>query len=153
MAISLSAITGAAVSGFTTPGYTVSADNAPPDVAGKQWYVSALTGTQAGVTASSATSPFTILFTRPKNIRTLGALVNGQLVSVPRNNYGMIVRKGMTPLAGQPYQIGLMRTSFEIPAGADTADAANVKALFSCGIGALSQQSSGFADTALTGAL
>lgn len=153
MAISLSNITGATVAGFTTPGYTVSTDTAPPDVAGKQWTVSAITGTQAGVTAHSASSPFTLLFTRPRNIRTLGAVVNGVLSSVPRNNYGVIVRKGMTPLAGQPIQVGLMRVNAEVPAGCDTADSANVKALVSAGVGALSQVSSGWADTLLSGSL
>lgn len=153
MAISLSNITGATVSGFTTPGYTVSVDQPPSGITGKQWQVSALTGTQTGVTAHSASSPFTHLFARNPITKTLGALVNGSLASFPRNNYTMLTRKGVTVLAGQPIQTAIARTVFEIPAGSDVADAANVKGLFSSHIGGLSQQSSNFADSALTASI
>ena len=61
MAISLtSPITGAAVTGLTSPTYTVAVDT-PPNTWSKQWAVTALGGTQTGVdTSSSASRPFTL---------------------------------------------------------------------------------------------
>jgi len=48
MSISLTNVTGGAQTGFTTPGYTVAADNPPDATTGKQWNVSAVPGTQTG---------------------------------------------------------------------------------------------------------
>jgi len=156
MAVSLSSpVTGAPVTGFTTPTYTVAADQAPDASNGKQWYVSALGGTQTGATVHSVASPFTGTMTRPKVFRNLGKAnpVTAVIADVPRNVYGFLTRKGMTPLAGQPYVVGLNRTYFEVPAGVDTADAPNLKAGVSFHIGCLWQQSSGIADSLLTGVL
>lgn len=154
MAISLSNITGAAQTGFTTPGYTVTADTAP-DSNGKQWAVTALTGTQTGATSHSVAAPFTVTFVRPKVLKVLGKAnpVTGVVASVPMNVYKCITRKGVLPLAGQPYKTMLMITEISVPAGSDLADPANVRACFSAHIGALSQVSSGFGDTAVSGIL
>lgn len=153
MSISLtSPVTGAAQTGFTSPTYTLTADNAP-DNNGKQWAITALGGTQAGVTTHSVASPFTITFTRPKVFKALGKPnpVTGVVTSVPRNTYKAIVRKGVTPLAGQPYQTALAIVTFDVPAGSDTADAANVRAMCSLLVGALSQIASGEGDTLVSG--
>lgn len=155
MAVSLSSpVTGVVMSGFTAPTYTVIADNAP-SVFGKQWSVSALGGTQAGVIVGSVAAPFTCSFFRPPQYKVLGKTnpVTGLLPSVPKNQYKAITRKGVLPLAGQPYSTMLITTTIDVPAGADTADAANVKAAFSLHIGALSQIGAGFGDTALSGVL
>lgn len=155
MAVSLtSPVTGAAQTGFTSPTYTLTADNAP-DTNGKQWAVTALGGTQTGVTVHSGASPFTITFTRAKVYKALGKPhpVTGLVGNVPRNTYKVIVRKGVTPLAGQPYTTMLATTSFDVPAGADTADAANIRALCSLLIGALTQVSAGEGDTLVSGLL
>jgi len=145
-------ITGAAQTGFVTPTYTIVADVAP-DVNGKQHAVSALGGTQAGVTVHSVSSPFTVTFVRPKTFKVLGKTnpVTGLLPSVPKNQYKIIVRKGVLPLAGQPYSTAVITMNFDIPAGSDVADAANLRALFSAAIGALSQQSAGIGDTVVSG--
>jgi hypothetical protein len=47
----------------------------------------------------------------------------------------------------------LIRTSIEVPAGADTVDAEDIRAALSAHIGALSQVSSGIGDTAVSGVL
>jgi len=145
-------ITGAAQTGFVTPTYTIVADVAP-DVNGKQHAVSALGGTQAGVTVHSVSSPFTVTFVRPKTFKVLGKTnpVTGLLPSVPKNQYKIIVRKGVLPLAGQPYSTAVITMNCDIPAGSDVADAANLRALFSAAIGALSQQSAGIGDTVVSG--
>lgn len=149
-----SPITGAAQTGFTTPTYTHVADVAP-DVNGKQVAVSALGGTQAGVTVHSVASPFTVTMIRPKAFKTLSPVVpnTGLLPSVPKNSWKIIVRKGVTPLAGQPASVMLIKIEIDVPAGSDTADAPNIRAALSAAIGALSQQSAGLGDTLVSGVL
>jgi len=153
MAVTLtSPITGLAQTGFTSPTYTHVADVAP-DVNGRQVAVTALGGTQTGVTTSSSASPFTITVVRPKVFKFLGKAhpVTGVIANVPKNVFKLITRKGVLPLAGQPYQTMICTTVMEVPAGSDTADAPNVRACLSAHFGSLSQQSAGFGDTAVTG--
>lgn len=145
-------ITGLAQTGFTSPTYTIVTDSAP-DVTGKQVAVTALGGTQAGVTTHSMSSPFTLTFFRPKVFRSLGKAnpTTGLIKDVPRNTFKLITRKGVLPLAGQPYSNMQITTTIDIPAGSDTADAANVRAALSAHFGALSQQTSGVGDTCVSG--
>ena len=147
-----SPVTGAAQTGFTSPTYTLTGDNAP-DNNGKQNAITALGGTQAGVTTHSVASPFTVTFIRPKVFRSLGKAnpVTGVVKDVPRNTYKFITRKGVTPLAGQPYTTMLITTTIDVPAGSDTADPANVRAAPSAHIGALWQQPAGAGDSVVTG--
>lgn len=155
MAISLtSPVTGSAQTGLTSPTYTHVSDVAP-DVNGKQYAVTALGGTQTGVTVHSVASPFTTSFWRPKVMKILGNPnpITGVIGSVSRNVYKVITRKGVLPLAGQPYQTMLITTTMEVPAGSDTADAPNVRAALSMHFGSVSQQSAGIGDTAVLGVL
>lgn len=147
-----SPITGAAQTGLTSPTYTLVSDLAP-DNNGKQVAVSALGGTQTGVTTHSVAAPFTITFTRPKVFRNLGKAnpTTGVIKDVPRNTFKCITRKGVTPLAGQPFVNMQITTIIDVPAGSDTADAANLRAALSAHIGALSQQSAGAGDTVVSG--
>lgn len=147
-----SPVTGSAQTGLTTPTYTITADTAP-DVNGKQHAVTALGGTQTGVDISSVSRPFTSTFVRPKTLRVLGKAnpVTGLISNVPNNTYKLITRKGVLPLSGQPSRTMLVTTIIEVPAGADTADAANVRAALSLHIGLLSQQSAGIGDSGVTG--
>lgn len=156
MAINVtSPITGAAQTGLTSPTYTVTADVAPPGNPGEQVAVTALGGTQTGVTAHSVASPFTINFTRPASPRVLGNPnpVTGIVSNVPKNTYKVITRKGVLPLAGQPFQVMNITTTIDVPAGADTADAANIRAALSAHFGALAQQSAGVGDLTINGVL
>jgi hypothetical protein len=149
-----SPITGAAQTGLTSPTYTHVADTAP-DITGKQVAVTALGGTQTGVTTHTIASPFTITVFRPKAFRSLGKPnpITGVIKDVPRNTFKVITRKGVTPLSGQPFQNLQITTIIEVPAGSDTADAANVRAALSAHLGALSQQSAGLGDTCIAGVL
>jgi hypothetical protein len=148
-------ITGAAQTGFTAPTYTNVPDTAPAGNPGKQVAITALGGTQVGVTVHSVASPFTSNFTRPSTLRTLGNPnpVTGVIASIPRNTYKLITRKGVTVLTGQPIQVMVQTTITDVPAGADTADAPNVRACYSAHIGALTQQSAGAGDLAINGVL
>jgi hypothetical protein len=98
-------------------------------------------------------SPFTITFFRPKVFRFLGKPnpTTGLIKDVPRNTFKLITRKGVLPLAGQPFQNMQVTTIIDLPAGSDTADAANVRAALSAHFGALVQQSAGVGDTAVSG--
>lgn len=148
-------VTGGAQTGFTSPTYTLVTDTAP-NSSGKQYAVSAIGGTQAGVDSSSSPSrPFTITLSRPPVLRQLPAVdpVTGVLRSVPRNTYKVIVRKGVTPLAGQAAQVLNITMTLDIPAGADSADAANIRAALSLAIGSLTQISASAGDTLVTGVI
>lgn len=153
MAVTLtSPLTGLAQTGLTSPTYTHVTDTAP-DSNGRQVAVTALGGTQTGVTTHSVAAPFTLTVVRPKVYKMLGKAnpVTGLIANVPKNTYKLITRKGVLPLAGQPYSTMLITTTIDVPAGADLADPANVRAALSAHFGALSQQSAGFGDTSVTG--
>lgn len=156
MSVSLSSpVTGAAQTGLTSPTYTVSVDSTPPAVNMKQWAVTALGGTQTGVSAHGISSPFTISFTRPVNYRPLGIVnpVTGLLRQVPRNSYKIITRKGVIPLSGQASIPMIVTTTIEVPAGSDIADPNSVRAALSLHFGACQQVSSGLGDTYVSGIL
>jgi hypothetical protein len=147
-----SPITGQPQTGFTSPTYTHVADTAP-DFNGKQIAVTALGGTQTGVTVHSVAAPFTITFVKPKTLRQIGTPdpVTGIVKSIPRNTYKAIARKGVLPLAGQPYTNMVATLTIDVPAGADLADPANIRACLSALFGAVVQQSAGVGDTAVSG--
>lgn len=148
-----SPVTGAAQTGFTAPTYTIVADT-PPDTNAKQYAVTALGGTQVGVTAHSVSSPFTLSMFRPKAFKSLKP-VNSQnvLPDVPYNTYKLITRKGVLPLAGQSARNMTVTTVIELPAGSDVADANNVRAALSLHGGALSAASAGIGETVINGVL
>jgi len=148
-----SPITGGAQTGFTSPTYTLATDTAPTNT-GKQYAVSAIGGTQTGVDASSSPSrPFTITLSRPPVLRQLPSVngATGVLGSVPRNSYKIITRKGCTVLAGQASQVLIITTQLDIPAGADSVDAANIRAALSLHLGSMSSISASIGDTLVTG--
>lgn len=149
-----SPITGAAQTGFTSPTYTLVADTAP-SANGKQWAVSALGGTQTGATVHSVASPFTISCFRPAVFKALGKAspTTGLISNVPNNTYKVITRKGVLPLAGQPYRNMVVTTVIEVPAGSDLASPSEIRAGLSAHIGALSQQAAGIGDTTVSGVI
>lgn len=150
-----SPVTGGAQTGLTSPTYTIAVDTAP-NSSGRQYAVTGIGGTQSGVdTTSSPSRPFTVTLSRPPVLRQLSAVdpVTGQLRSVPRNVYKIVVRKGVTPLAGQPSAQVYLTCNLDIPAGADSADAANVRAALSLMVGSLNQISASIGDTLVTGVI
>jgi biotin carboxyl carrier protein len=141
------AVTGATVTGLTSPTYTLSADTAI-DSNARQSVVTALGGTQTGVNAHSVSSPFSVTVTRPRSLNQLGkANLNGFIPNVGRNTYRILVRKGVTVAAGQPYSIALARTEVEIPSGSEVYDQPNVKAMISFYAGFLNTNANGLAQT------
>lgn len=155
MALNLtSPITGTAQTGFTTPTYTI-VDDLAPSANGKQKLVSALGGTQVGVNIHSVSNPFTVAVFRPQQLKSLPQAnsVTGVIKQIPNNVYKVNTRKGLIPALNQAAIPSTMVTSIPIPAGADSYDAANVRAMISAHIGALSQLSAEIGNTCVTGAI
>lgn len=149
-----SPITGAAVTGLTTPTYTIVADVAP-NINGKQYAVSALGGTQTGVDVNTVSKPFTISFFRPPVLRTLPQAnpVTGVIKNVPMNTYKLITRKGAAPASNQAPIAARITTTIEVPAGADTYEPEEIRAMVSSHFGVGWAQASGIADTLVSGVI
>jgi len=148
-----SPITGAAISGLTSPTYTIVADT-PPSAVSKQYAVASLGGTQVGVTAHTLSSPFTQTMFRPSSFKVLGQPnPSGIIRSFPNNTFTVLTRKGVSVLAAQPIQTMLIKTDLRIPSGADTYDLVNIKAAISAHIGLLWQIAQGLTDTVTTGTM
>jgi len=149
-----SPITGGAQTGFTTPSYTIVADTAPT-TSGKQYAISAMSGAGVPVDPSTTSRPYTVTLSRPAILKSLSVVdpITGVLRSVPRNSFTCIVRKGVTPLAGQAPAVLVAKLTVDVPAGADLADAANLRSAMSVLVGALNQVSAGFGDTLIAGTI
>lgn len=149
-----SPVTGAAVSGLTSPTYTLVTDIAP-NINGKQYAISALGGTQTGVEVNTVSKPFTTTFFRPSVLRVLPQAnpVTGVIKNVPMNTYKLITRKGASPAANQNPMVARVTTVIEVPAGSETYEPEDIKALLSMHFGTGWNQASGIADTVLSGVI
>jgi hypothetical protein len=149
-----SPVTGAAVTGLTSPTYTIAADVAP-SINGKQYAVTALGGTQTSVDVNTVSKPFSISFFRPAVLRTLPQAnpVTGIIKNVPMNTYKLITRKGAQPSANQTNMVARITTTIEVPAGTDTYEPEELRAMISAHFGTGWAAASGIADTVLTGVL
>lgn len=149
-----SPVTGAAVSGLTSPTYTLVTDIAP-SINGKQYAVSALGGTQTGVDVNTVSKPFTITFFRPVALKTLPQVspTTGVIKNIPMNQYKLITRKGVVPAANQMIMVGRITTTIEVPAGSDSFEPEELRAMISAHAGTMWAQASGIADTVITGVL
>lgn len=147
-----SPVTGAAQTGFTSPTYTLTADVAPTPN-GKQYAITALGGTQVGVDSHSVSKPFTTTFFRPQQPKPLPAAnpITGVVKTIPINLYKLVTRKGAVPLVNQAAQVARVYTIIEVPAGTDTYEPEDIKAMLSLHVGILSQQAAGIGDTCLSG--
>jgi hypothetical protein len=127
-----SPIVGAAMTGLTSPTYTVTLDS-PPNSHSKQYAVTAIGGTQTGVTIHSPSSPFILMLQRPAQFKQLAQVnpVTGKLMTVPRNTWRLLVVKGGLPMADQAPANIVFRAEFAIPAGVEINDTANLAALLS----------------------
>jgi len=150
--ITLSNVTGAAQTGLTSPTYDVTADTPPQGVRGKQYYVSAKGGTQAGVEVHSVGNSFTITFESPSAPKGQPgrSASTGQPISIPRNTTRILVRKGVEVVPDYRYNAEI-DIKVNVPAGAEVQDPESVRAMLSFAIGALAQISSGLGDTLITG--
>lgn len=149
-----SPVTGATVTGLTTPTYTLLSDTAP-NINGKQYAVSALGGTQTSVDVNSVSKPFTVAFFRPPVLRTLPQAnpVTGIIKNVPLNVYKLITRKGAAPAVNQSIMVPKITTIIECPAGVDTYEPEEIRAMISAHFGVGWASADGISVTVLTGVL
>lgn len=149
-----SPVTGAAVAGFTAPTYTLSSDTAP-NANSKQYAISALGGTQANVDVNAVSKPFTLTMFRPPQLKALpqANVTTGVIKDLPVNSYKILTRKGAVPAANQVPAAIRIYTVVEVPAGVDSYEPEELKAAWSCHVGALSGNSSAICDTFLNGVL
>lgn len=149
-----SPVTGGVMSQFTSPTYTLVQD-ANPANNGKQQVVTALGGTQTGVRVHAVSDPFTIAMFKPANPAVLPSPnpVTGKYPPLPKNTYGMVVRKGVNYAANNAPAVMIGRFSTDVPAGADAYDGPNVRAFVSLFTGAVWQQSQGLGDLFCNGVL
>jgi hypothetical protein len=148
-------VSGSAQTGFTSPSFTVVADS-PPNAYSKQYAVTAVGGTGLStVDAHAASSPFTITFQRPANVRSapIANPVTGVIANSPRNVYSVIVRKGEKPGLNQTPQVAVLRLDLAVVAGADVTEPDDVRAALSFLLGSLSQVSAGLGDTLINNVL
>lgn len=147
-----SPVTGGAQTGFTSPTYTLTQDTAP-SLNSKQWAVTALGGTQTGVTIHSPASPFTVTIVKPvvTKVLPIGSSTDSVSTRVPMNEYEILVRKGGTPAANWSDSINIVRLTFGARAGVDTYDPSELRAMVSLAIGTASQLSAGIGDTLTSG--
>lgn len=147
-------VAGAAVTGLTNPTYTIAVDVAP-SINGKQYAVTALGGTQTGVDINTVSKPFTLSFFRPAQLKVLPQAnpVTGIVKNVPLNTYKLITRKGVSPALNQSTMVARITTIIEVPAGSDTYEPEDLRAMISAHFGTGWAQASGIADTVITGVI
>lgn len=153
MAINLSSpVTGASQTGLTSPTYTLTQDKEPVPNS-RQWVVSAIGGTQAGVTPSAASAPFTITVFRPAQFKPYKTGFNGATNS-GKDVWSVLSRVAVaTDSSGDKIGMMVVKTTIEVPAGAGICDPSQVRAALSAHFGALGQQSSSIGDSLINGTL
>lgn len=147
-----SPLTGIAISGLTSPTYTFVADKAP-DINASQWAVTALGGTQTGVTVHSPEAPFSFTIKRPKVVKTPGArnAATGQLIVVPKNELAFLLRKG-TPVLPNGVQNDIITFDLRVrtPVGTAVNGDVQMAAAWSAFAGLISAYAQGLKDSSLT---
>jgi hypothetical protein len=147
-----SSTTGGTITGFASPAFTL-VDDIAPVVNAKQKTVSAVANVGTA-TANTASRPFTETFYKPAAFKPLPAAnpVSGLRGQVPNNQYKLIIRKGGYAAADVPVT-AIARLTIDIPAGMETYNGDEVKALVSFLVGLLNEESNDLADTLVTGVL
>lgn len=147
-----SPLAGTPVTGLTSPTFTFTSDQPANPGRQKQWIVSGIGGTQTGTEVHSITKPFSVMVSRPEQVKTPGrpdAL--GLQRTINYNKWSIVTRVGVKINAAG--QIGIARfvTEETIPAGAETYDAATIKSALSMHSGFIVQNANGNIDTITVG--
>jgi hypothetical protein len=145
--------TGGAQTGFTSPVFTLVSDTAPA-VNAKQYAVTAISGTGFTASANSVSKPFTATFYKPASPRAIPAAnpVTGVISQIPNNQYKLIVRKGGLASATTPVT-AICRLTIDVPAGMDSYNPDEVRAMLSFLVGILNEESADLGDTVITSVL
>jgi hypothetical protein len=154
MSLSISSpVTGAAITGLTNPTHTLTADTAP-DSNAKAYVVTTLGGTQTNARTHSQSDPFSLTFWKPKVAKLLPNItLQGTYPSVPVNQYAFVTKKGVYIDSNNNVRQMTIKTMIEVPAGADTNDAVNIKSALSLHSGVLFAEANDMAELAVLGTL
>jgi hypothetical protein len=145
---------GAAMTGYTSPTFTLTEDSVQSANVAKQWAITAFGGTvPSEANTHSISNPFTVTVERPANFRGVGQPnpTTGYLGQQPRNVWKVRIRKGLIPLTGQAAQTAPLEIRIPVPAGTDVADPENIRALMSFTGGFLSGNASALAQALIDG--
>jgi len=146
-------ITGSAITGLTSPTYTV-ASATGPDVNSKRGIISALGGTQTDVRVHTVSDPFDVTVWAPKVPKALPAIAaNGVRPTPPMNSHSVVVRKGLIPSADLSAISSPMMLKWDTPAGAESYDTNNLAAQFSAMAGFCAAMVSSLLDNTKTGSV
>lgn len=146
-----SSITGIAVTGLTSPTYGLTPVLAPAANA-RSYAVTSKGGTQTNVDVNSTVSPFTMSLFVPVSAKALppANAVTGLRGSPPNNQFRFVFRKGGDAASGVPV-VAIARVTFDIPAGMETYDVDNLKALVSLMGGVFTEEADDIVDTFVSG--
>jgi hypothetical protein len=147
-------VTGVNIAALAAMVLTVAAAAAPATNA-KRGIVTGLTsGTAANVRFHTVSDPFDITVWAPQQPRTLPAPnSSGVYGSIPMNKHAIVIRKGLRPAAGVASITSKLEIGFEVPAGAESYDSANLAAMLSAGAGWLNNLCDDLYDNSLTGSV
>lgn len=144
--------TGGAQTGLTSPTFDITSVLAP-DANSRQYAVTALGGTQTGVRTNSAGDPFAATIRKDKTYRVLPSPnpSTGAYGNVPLNKTEILFRKGLKIDSAGTIRVGNIRVTAELPAGSESNDAVNIRALLSFCIGLLNEESADLGDSLING--
>lgn len=150
-----SPVSGAAITGLTSPTYTLTQDTSP-NGASLRYIVSALGGTQTGVDTHSVSKPFILEISRPKSVRTSPSPnpTTGVISGNPKNRYHVRIIKGVDiDSTGDNKDVSMFDGELSIPASAELQDSINIRAALSLLGGVLWAEAGDFATMFETGVL
>jgi len=155
-----SPVTGATVTGLTTPTYTFVEDQAPASNI-RRFVVTTLGGTQTNVETHSISSPFYLDVSRPVQIKTLprASALTGQYPQLPVNEFRVKLVKGATingSIAGASAETQIIfDLRMRVPTGVEltTNDPEELKAALSMLGGFIFSNANGLNDLVTTGLL
>lgn len=148
-----SPVTGATVTGLTSPTFTI-VDDLAPAINAKSKVVSALGGTQGGASANSAAYPFTASLFKPVALKAIPAAnpITGLRGTLPMNQWKLNIRKGGDAASGVPGMI-VARLTIDVTAGMETYDPDEIRSFCSFLGGYLNSNANGLSDSIVTGVL
>jgi hypothetical protein len=149
-----STVTGVNIASLSSMVLTVAASTAPETHAKRSIVTGLTSGTAANVRFHTVSDPFDITVWGPKSPKALPSPnQNGVYPSIPMNKHAMVIRKGLRPASGVASITSVLNISFEVPAGAESYDSANLAAQLSAAAGWLSALADDLYDNALTGSV
>lgn len=109
-------------------------------------------GTAANVRFHAVSDVFDITSWTPKNVRSLPAAnQNGVRPQIPVNSYAIVIRKGLKAASDVASQPSPLTIKWDVPAGAESYDAANLAALIATAGAFLTAKAASMYDNSLTG--